>query len=718
MLTFVVNLYPGIPGMSLSEPFLYPLLKDEQIQLHFSGPASVSQRLESAALEVRKTLERKNFVPWQVVFIVSLDARQQSPYRDSISAQMLLIRKLFLGSELIVNKPANTFIIAIDQINEDEAIPATHLSKVYRDCWELDTFGFVRNDANFVVSEMEIQNLDAIWRRITIDRDLIINLGFDGLPQQKKQEVLNEVQNITNEIERILHPDKLKLVNYAADNRIACIDTRTLQTIKRSFLQKLDLVKQDPTRYTNFSPSQTLKSCFAEQLGVFALENDVFRLIRLPFKTGHEAAMQRSLLQLAMLLTLIATQQEAIRSMGRKNYTANITLNDDELKQLLQTYFEQLYNMENRLNNRLQRPPTALLKQFANTNCGCTESMEILQFTPFTVGFFRVNGDMQRWEEWNKEVKKQLSDYGIQAKRKIQNCINKSFKSDADATNINVTNLNNLVEDLNQQRQTLQDEAKQNFLSKAYEYDWDEFKQHQESMLKPLLFSRPSFMELFWIILFSSLLLAIGFTNVYLSDSDWATFLVYYAIILTLLSALAFVALFFARRKHNKDIRKILQYVHDNAQSRRTDINTEFERQKVYLKSLCNLNIVRSNYELAIKARDEQQQTNLMLAYHCQNIKNHKDIAQKLMSIFTNAQKQAQSENTLNPAPPEPEISQPPFANLVYMPDTYLPGNQRYDNRTSAVENITYPIEHKYARLIKQATFDKDLIYTKETAFK
>ncbi|OWY20759.1 hypothetical protein C7N43_08235 [Sphingobacteriales bacterium UPWRP_1] len=714
MLTFVINLHPGIPGLALSEPFLYPQQKEEKLKILFPAEASLAQRIEQAGMEVRKTLERVGYVKWQAVFLISIDVRQQSPYRDSISAHMLLIRKLFLNSSRIPAKPNNTFIIALDQINEDDAIPAINASKIYRDCWELDTFGFIRTEGNFITSDRELQELDNMWRRIQLDSTIILNRGFAGLPLQKQEEIKQEVKNIADKADAILNERKLVADVYKTATAIDYIDAQTLQEIKTEFLKRLENTRNDPTRYANFSPSDTLKSCFAEQLGIFAIENDVFRLIRMPFQMSHDSVVQRSLLQLSFLLCLITDEEEAVKNLGKKNYTLKVDLNNPEMMQLIQVYREQLHNMETRLTNRINTPPSVALKMFQNTNCGCNEILDRVQSDIFTVGFLRENGDLARWNDWNKEVNKQLEDYSLQAKRKMQSCINKSFKSDADAVIADVADINTKAEDLNRQRQTFQDEAKQNFLTKAYEYDWNDFRQQQEGLLKPKLFSRPSVTELLWIVGISVVIFTLSFTNAAIRFEGGGVKFSYYSSVMVAMLLMCLLALLLAKRKHTKDIKRILQHVFDNAQMRRTDINNEFERQKTYLKSLCNLNVVRGNYELALKARDQQQETNLLLDFHRRNLQAHKSVANKLMALF-NPDNRTITTNYNQPTP-EPDITQPPLMNEVYMPATYIISKQ--DNNAAIVENINYPVNSRYARLISSITFDKDKIYARDTAFK
>lgn len=715
MITFVVNLHPGIPGMAHAEPFLYSLINEEKIQLIFPTTASVSQRLEQSVMEVRKTLERRGFVKWQVVFLINIDARQQSPYRDSISAQMLLIRKLFLEAGQFPNRPAQTRIIALDQVNEDEAIPSIGASKSYKECWELDAFGYIRSSANFITTDAEMMELDSIWRRINLDNSIVINNGFSGLPQNTQQDVMQVVNNITQKVEEMLQPSKLQKKDFNANQQIAYIDEQVLLEIKNEFFKRLETTKNDPTRYANFLPSGALKICFSEQFGIFALKNDLFRLMRLPFFMNPDVFFQKSLLKLSFLLTLIAEQEDIIVSLSGKNYTVTLSLNEPELIKLIGDYWVQLYNFEVKLNNRYSVPPPIKIKLFQNNNCGCTEVLEKVQSQILQVEFLRTNGDVLKWNEWNKELKKQLEDYSIQAKRKIQNCINAGFKSESDALEKPVDQINNLVEDLERQRQTLQEEAKQNFLSKAYHDDWDDFSQQQEGKLKPLLFSRPSMVELTWIVIVSIIILGVTFTNVYIRFEPLGIKLAYYALVLGFMLAPVFLAIWLAGRKHRKDIRRILQYTFDGAQERRTNINNEFDRQKVYLKSLCNLNVVRGNYDRACKAQLEQQQINILYDFHRRNLQNHKNIASKILNAFGKNTNNIASE--YNQKMTEPDINLPPSANLAYMPVSYIFTGQREEFRVGSVENTTYVITSKCARLISMVSFSQDLIYTKDTLF-
>ncbi len=117
MLTFVINLHTGIPSMALAEPFLYPLQKNETLHLIFSTTDSVARRLEDAAMKVRQHLERSAYFKWQVVFLVKIAPDQAGAFQDSLSAQMSLIKQLFLQSPHLNLRPHNNFIIALDHLN-------------------------------------------------------------------------------------------------------------------------------------------------------------------------------------------------------------------------------------------------------------------------------------------------------------------------------------------------------------------------------------------------------------------------------------------------------------------------------------------------------------------------------------------------------------------------------------------------------------------------
>jgi hypothetical protein len=90
MITFVVNLHTGIPGLALAEPFLYPLQKMESVYLLFSTADNIAARIEDAAMKVRQHLERAAYLKWQVVFMVKIAPDQRGPFQDSLSAQMTL----------------------------------------------------------------------------------------------------------------------------------------------------------------------------------------------------------------------------------------------------------------------------------------------------------------------------------------------------------------------------------------------------------------------------------------------------------------------------------------------------------------------------------------------------------------------------------------------------------------------------------------------------
>ena len=402
MLTFVVNLHPNISTMALAEPFLYPLQKQGRLQLIFQNLSDLEQRIEGAAMEVRKRLEQSAYTQWRVIFLLSIDTYAQTPYTHSLSSQMKLIKDLFLDNEFLQQNPKEIFLIAVDQVNEDEAIPNIE-NKTYRDSWELDTKGFVRNEHEFFVSESGVKALDDIWQsKVHIGRDTIVNLGFDRLPEDIKANVNSAFADITNRVGQLLNINNIDFRRFAISRNHDYLNADTIKTIKKEFLQQLDNLKQDPTRYANFSPSLALKKSIARHVGIFSEENKyAFRLIRFPVKYTHEDILQRYLLKLAVLITMIADDEDIIKSLSKEdNYTVKIELNNQAMNRIMQNYVEQLHNMEVRFSNLLNNPLPSSVKMSDNTDCSCAETLNIRQPELLTMPFLRTNGDLPRWDGW------------------------------------------------------------------------------------------------------------------------------------------------------------------------------------------------------------------------------------------------------------------------------------------------------------------------------
>ena len=99
----------------------------------------------------------------------------------------------------------------------------------------------------------------------------------------------------------------------------------------------------------------------------------------------------------------------------------------------------------------------------------------------------------------NEKIKSELDDYALQSRRKMQICINKSHKNQANVTVKEIKKINEAVEDLARKKQSLQDAVKHEFLTNKMEFDWMAYKERKEKMLKPKLFSRPTRNELIWL---------------------------------------------------------------------------------------------------------------------------------------------------------------------------------------------------------------------------
>ncbi len=722
MLTFVINLHPSIPNMALAEPLLYPLRKEGKMHTIFPATDRIELRLEDASEQVQRYLERSPFVKWQVVFLVQIAADLQDPFSESLSGQMLLIRKLFLENEILSSKSSNSYMIAIDEINEDEAIPAINRNKNYRDAWELDTKGFIRNDRNFFINEADIKALDKLWTsQIHIDSGTIVNLGFGRLPAEVQQTVNSAVANITQRINDLLNPATINFRNYQVTRGIWYIDEELINGIKSEFFKRLKNTKNDPSRYNAFSPSATLRTAIAEKLGIFSEQNEyTFHLIRFPFQYTHEDILQRYLMKLSILLTLITENESIIRSLQQKNYVVKINLDDPIVQQVVYNYMEHLHNTEQQLDNRLKNTPPVSLALYKDLECACSETLDKPNPENLDFGFLRRNGDLPRWENWNKVYEGQLEEYVEQARKKMQICIDQTSFVNESPGKAEDVNIDEEVNALNKEQNKLQSKVEHNFLSQTYAFDWKDYQKEQEKVLKPKLFSRPNTNEISMLLAAVTLIFAAPFIFFKTADGelilnmDIGTELVYFLTVLIFTGILVFVGHVMAKNNYLKELDKIVKDVLAKAQSLRMSINDEFERQKDYLKSLCKLSTVRKNYEIARTKQIHKNNNNVMLDYHRRKLEDHKNTARKIMRIFKANEQNLNTSYNDKLAPID--VEKPPYANDVYAISTFIHPPSVDDREVGKIENIKYVVENDIEHLVSLISFDKDRIYEKGKA--
>lgn len=715
MLTFVINLHSGLPGMALAEPFLYSLQKAEKLVLVFQPADNIIDRLEYAAMTVRRHLERSAYTKWQIVFLVKIDSEQKNPFRDSLSGQMLLIRKLFLENSSINQKPVNSYIVAIDHVNEDEAIPAINVSEIYRDSWELDTGGFVRNAGRFFVSEQQMASLDNIWRsKVNIDSHTIINLGFSRLPFELQGNINEAEKQIATAVAQMLDENKIDFSKFALTRTLNYIDAPLIKKIKDNFMQRLATTKNDPSRYADFSPTNTLRSCIAEQLGIYSEENQLtYRLIRFPMLYSHEDIFQQHLIKLAILIAMISNEEDAIRSLAKKNYTVSIELNTPEVQQIAYNYLEHLHNIEQRFSAKLSSTVPVQLKQLENKDCSCTETLERSVPPIIDIYFLRKHGDLPRWDEWNTQIDSHLKEYAAQAKKKMQSCIDQNQQKQATPISVTENKIDERTDELERNKNDLQGKVEHSFLSTSFAFDWRNYQREQEVLLKPKLFSRPSRNEIIWLLTICTIVMTLAFTNFHLPDLGAEYHVFFYVVMGLLMFLLAFTAFLLAKRSYNLDFSRRMLAVYDKARLLRLNIYEDFEAQKEYLKSLCKLNIVRYNYEQAKEARQQRNTTNMLLDFHRRKLNEHKDIARKIMRIFNANESTMTSTMQLEESQAEPNVSLPVYENPVYSPVTFMPIKQQGGLEVVRIENVPSNMQYDLARLVSVIIFDRDKIYGK-----
>ena len=141
------------------------------------------------------------------------------------------------------------------------------------------------------------------------------------------------------------------------------------------------------------------------------------------------------------------------------------------------------------------------------------------------------------------------------------------------------------------------------------------------------------------------------------------------------------------------------------------EINNDFERQKAYLHSLCNLNIVRSNYESSAIAQEELHKKNILVDFHRKKLKDHENLAQKILRIFGGSE-QTPSALTENVERLQPNFEEPVFRSAIYAPNTFMPDQPEGSKEVANIQNKNFKIDNELEFIIENMSFQKDLIYS------
>ncbi len=716
MITFVINLHPNIHSLTLAEPLLYDLRKDGKLHVIFDNINDISQRLEQATIEVKKRLDRSRYMQWQAIFLVDIDPYQSSPFKDSLSAKMLLIRKLFLENKLLPNKPSQLYLLATDHVNKDDAIPAIETSPAYRDSWELDTKGFILDDNNFFVSTNDIRILDNIWRsHIRIDNRTIVSEGFDRLPVELKEKVNEAIRKISAKVEEMLHPDRISFEDYALNDNINYVDVPLLNAIKKEFYNRLANIKKDPSRYHDFSPATTLRTSIAEHVGIYAIENKyTYRLLRIPMHYQHTEVFQRFLVKIGVLISLIANQEILVSSLPKeRNHTVKMKLDERHIGKVMLASIEHMHNVERRLQNRLDNPLPFTLSFREGDNCGCTESLNVKQPEEIDFGFMRYNGDLKKWRNWNEKVAEDLREYRKQAQRKMQSCISQMYRHQSLVSDKEITNIHDTIEDLKLKKDDLQRQVKHEFLVNKADINWDAYRLETEVDLKPRLVCRPSSSELFYLVAFFTLVISVPFLK-FFYPNEWGLEVFYYAGILVLALLMCTLAFFLAKRNWTRHVEEIMLDVSKNARDKRNAINEEFERQKAYLDSLCRLNVVRLNYEEALAVREKLNTENMLIDHHRQKLTAHRENATNLAVLLGSDADNVTAIPVDEREVTDPVVTKPIHQNNIYAPVAYIP---KKNADTAHLPRRNFNVESPIGYFIEDIEFAKDNIYTNEGKF-
>ena len=710
MVTFVINLHNGIPGMALAEPFLYSLRRRRKLHTIFPAADRTSRRLEEALLHVRKQLETGTIMQWQVVFLIKIAADQPLPYKHSVSAHMMLIRKLFLEGGNLSSQPQNTYLLAVDHVNKDEAIPAINI-KPYNKSWELDTSGMIGETGGFFITPDQMKALDGEWQAHINVAGEIINQGFERLSPTAQTKVNQTIQSIGEKVELMFDTDTINFNDYEIDKGINYLTPEVLNAIKYEFFKRLNNIKKDPSRYAAFLPSETLESCIREHSGIFSDDNDQFRLLRFSATQSQGIEFQRMLLKLAVIINLLANNEPVIGSLSKKNYTVGVKLNDERLKQVVYDQMVHLHNVETRLSDRLNQPAPASMAMIKDSECSCSETLDKKEPEAIGFGFMRQNGDLKKWDSWNDDIVEQLERYDELARKKIKSCIHKTHRKQPDTTAIQQFDIDERLDELSKKQDKLKERTEQGFLAANTYFDWNAFRRERELTLKPKLFRRPNSREVVYLIIAATLIFTLGFADATKSGEAMGLQLGYYGIIALIAVGVCMLAYYFAKKRYMKPLNRLLLEVTEKARERRMNINDNFERQKEYLETLCGLSTVRQNHEAVERLKEVQRGQNVLLNFHLRKLDEHGTMARQTLRMLQADEQGMRSSFT--EGFPEPDIEKPVFESAIYAPETFIRQNVNEKDKLASVENIGYGIESPLGEIVSGVAFNNDRIYAR-----
>jgi len=706
VLTFVINLHTEIPNLGLGAPFLYEAEHNKQLKCIFSKAPRI-ERLNYAVEEVARTLDGSAFVDWQVVFVLNVFSTAENGYLSSISAQLELIKKLFLNKlENYVN-PKNAFIVLADSFNDRIDFPSFDKSANYKTCWKLDAMGDIRWKLYTKEERAMLKSIDEQWKnKIDLNKNEITNAGFDGLSPTFQIKVQQAIDDIKVNIDTVLAADSINYNDFAIkqSQNINLIDETIVNKIKNQFYTELENVKQEPLRYGNFVPSESLQDNFNDYLGMFSFENQkTFTYTRLPFKADHADQFQQNLIRLSLLINMLCKDPHLLSNTQSKALFSTIEWDDEIIKKMYLKQFEVLSNQLKRLQGAAKQPDSIEFEQVFNHDCDYPIEAADKKFEKINFSYIKKNESLNRWIDWSKQMGETIDNVKEECNDKVQKSIESNHKKTIRKERSKVEDAHDTQKSINKELAKQQQLVDTFEISNIDQINWDETHAEQEQKIKPLLFRRPNKNVV-------AISIAIGFILFLLPIFVTKQKPTFYLIALFLAVGSAALAWFLARKKIVSELQLSVNETFDKGRDIKSEIFKNFEQQKSFLSELCKLNISRINADSANQSLSVLTLKKLLLDYHIRKIEQHKGDIQKALRIFKT------NDSLLPQAMPaslnELVLEQTVASNNMYNPVTYLSALDRLNNIEANVENRKKKMSGRYAQALSLVEFVNDKIYT------
>ena len=705
MLTFVINLHSEIPNLGLGAPFLYEAEHNKELKCIFSKAPRV-ERLNHAVEEVARTLDGSDFIDWQVIFVLNVFSTAEKDYQSSISAQLELVKKLFLAKLENYVKPKNAFIVLADSFNDRADFPSFDKSENYKTCWKLDAMGDIRWKLYTKEERAMLKGIDDDWKnKIDLNKNEITNAGFDGLTPAFQTKVQQAIDAIKIKVDDILAANSINYDDFAIrkQDNINLIDEAIVNKVKEQFFTELENLKQEPLRYENFEPSETLQDNFNDYLGMFSFENQkIFTYTRMPFLAEHSDKFQQNLIQLSMLINMLCKDPHLLSNTQSKALFSNIEWDEEIIKKMYLKQFEVLSNQLRRLQGAAKQPDSIEFEQVFNHDCDYPIEAADKKFEKIGFSYIKKNDSLNRWVDWSNHMGETIEDIKEECNDKVQKSIESNHKKTIQKERSKVDDAHDTQKSVNKEL-AKQQQIVDNFeITNIDQINWGETNSEQEQKIKPLLFRRPNKNIV-------AISIAIGFILFLLPLFVAKQKPTFYLIALCLAVGSAALAWFLARKKIVDELQLSVNETYDKGRDIKSEIFKNFEHQKSFLTELCKLNVSRINADSANESLSGLTLKKLLLDYHIRKIEQHQSDIKKALRIFKT------NDSLLPQAMPaslnELVLEQPVASNNMYNPVTYLSALDRLNNTEANVENRSKKLSGRYAQALSLVEFVNDKIY-------